>query len=677
MKSMNISLRKSIRSIMLVALLLGCVLSLPAQQVTQEVALKKAEQFLDKASLSRRAPRKAPQLTLANNRDEFYVFNDKANGGYVIVSGEERMPDVLAYSYDSRFDADNIPCNMKAWLEGYAEQVKYLRTHPEASARRATTERENVGPLLTCWFNQGSPYNDKCPEVDGNHCLTGCVATATAQVMYYWQWPKQTMEVIPAYQTNTLGINMSAQPITTIDWDNMLNQYRYGEEYSQEQIDAIATLMLLCGMSVQMDYNTNVSAAGGSSYALKKYFGYDELLDDVNRSAFDSDEWEQIIYDELNSRRPVLYGGGNTEGEGHGFVLDGYNDGFFHVNWGWGGVDSWVLMTDVEGWYGFVINHSATIGVQPSSPDFPSEYSVLDNGKLTLYYDKEKTSRVGMILKKEEWKNHAKDITTCVIDPSFSILKPKNLCAFFEGLSKLKSIEGIENLNTSMTWSMSYMFNGCSSLTNLDVSGFNTDKVTEMWAMFSDCSSLTSLDVSGFNTDKVTYMAYMFNNCSSLTSLDVSGFNTENAKDIGAMFRNCLGLTNLDLSGFNTEKVTSMWGMFAGCKRLSTIYANEKWKMSNVEESNYMFDGCSCIIGGTGTTYDGNHIDGEYARIDEGPSKPGYFTYKAPTSVIHLIQNNNQRIKWYTLDGRQIKSPQKGLNIMKKSDGKTRKVLVK
>ena len=247
-------------------------LLLSAQQVTQETALKKAEQFLGKASLSRRAPHKAPQLTLANNRDEFYVFNDEANGGYVIVSGEERMPDVLVYAYDSRFDADNIPCNMKAWLEGYAEQVKYLRTHSEASARRTTPERGNVGPLLTCWFNQDTYYWNKCPEVNGKHCFTGCVATAMAQIMYYWQWPKQTTDAIPGYTTNYLKIEMPAIPVTTIDWDNMLGQYNSEETYTKEQTDAISTLMLLCGTSVYMDYTP--SQSGANVYDATKAFCY-------------------------------------------------------------------------------------------------------------------------------------------------------------------------------------------------------------------------------------------------------------------------------------------------------------------------------------------------------------------------------------------------------------------
>ena len=123
-----------------------------------------------------------------------------------------------------------------------------------------------------------------------------------------------------------------------------------------------------------------------------------------------------------------------------------------------------------------------------------------------------------------------------------------------------------------------------------------------MFGMFSGCSNLTNLDVSGFKTDNVTSMSYMFYGCSSLPSLDVSGFNTQN--------------------------VTDMDVMFAGCIQLATILASECWDISNVEKTDGMFMACYSIVGGKGTTFDANHTDGEYARIDGSPSSPGYLTPK-------------------------------------------------
>ena len=784
-------MKKSIQTILFLLVLLTSTLSLSAQRVTKDAATQKAMAFLTqlnrKAAAARSTISKTPQLVLANNSDELYVFNDKANGGYVVISGEERMPDVLAYSYDGLFDEDGMPCNMQAWLDNYAEQVKYLRTHPEANMKKKSlAERRNIGPLLTCWFHQGTPYNNNCPEVDGKRCVTGCVATAMAQIMYYWQWPKQTTNVIPGYTTYELKIDMPDIPVTTIDWDNMLGQY-YGNNYTEEQADAISTLMLLCGTSAKIEYRSDGSGAStnDAAYAFRHYFGYDDLLEEFYRHAYDSEIWEQMIYDELNDGRPVLYSGCYEDGYGHAFVVDGYENNFFHVNWGWGGAVAYVLMTDAEGWEGFFHHQDAIVGIQPAYADNPSRYAVIDNGKMTLYYDKEKDYRSGTILPhRDNWSDYAEEVTECVIDPSFANLKQNSLSFFFRGLKKMKSIEGLKYLNSSKVCDMQSMFEGCSSLTSLDVSGFKTDKVTSMqlmfsncssltnldvsgfntenvrdmhcmfWdcsslpsldvsgfktdnvmymsnmfsdcsgltsldvsgfktdnvtsmssmfsgcsgltsldvtgfktdnvtdmgsmfygckglisldvsgfktdnvmymsSMFSDCSGLTSLDVSGFKTDNVTSMSSMFSGCSSLTNLDVSGFNPENVKnmnwmfagcpsltnldvkgfktdnvtDMGGMFYGCSSLPSLDVSGFNTQNVTEMEWMFYGCNQLATVYASERWDMSNVEKTDGMFSACYSIVGGKGTTFDANHTDGEYARIDGGPSNPGYLTLK-------------------------------------------------
>jgi surface protein len=576
-------------------LLLAGVQSMSAQQVTKETALLKATQFFNQSDVvSRRATRKAPQFTLANNCNEFYIFNDEANGGYVVVSGDERMPDVLGYSYTGYFDAENIPCNLKAWLEDYAAQVAYLRTHPDVPAsRRTTPERDEISPLLNCHFNQGRYYNEKCPIVNGEHCVTGCVATAMAQIMYNYQWPKQTTEAIPAYTTEGKKIDMPAIPVTTIDWDNMLDKYSSWVDYSDEQIDAISNLMLLCGTSVYMDYDIGSSGAQtiSAAIAFRKYFDYDDLVENVARGV-NLEAWEQMLYDELNHGRPVMYGGLSETG-GHAFILDGYKDGYFHVNWGWGGYqDDYFLLTDLNG-YNYA--QDAIIGIQPANSDIPSRYAVFDNGKMTLYYDTEMNHRSGTVLPhQDDWSNYKDQITECVIDPSFANLQLKSLNSFFYGWGQLKSIEGLENLNTSLVMDMGWMFYGCSSLTSLDVSGFKTDNVRDMGDMFNGCSALTSLDVSGFKTDNVTYMANMFYGCSALTTLDVSGFKTDNVIYMDWMFFGCSGLTSLDVSGFKTDNVTGMTGMFYGCSGLTTLDVSG-FKTDNVTSMNAMFFYCSSL----------------------------------------------------------------------------------
>jgi surface protein len=232
--------------------------------------------------------------------------------------------------------------------------------------------------------------------------------------------------------------------------------------------------------------------------------------------------------------------------------------------------------------------------------------------------------------------------------------------AIFYGCSNLTSLD-ISGFNTTKVKSMYSMFYGCSNLTSLDVSGFKTDKVTDMYSMFYGCSNLTSLDVSGFNTENVTNMSYMFSECSNLTSLDLSGFKTDNVTDMYKMFYICSNLTSLDLSSFKTDNVTLMGWMFSNCSNLMTIYVSDLWDMSSVTYSSYMFHGCFKLVGGAGTTWDYDH-DGDYARIDEGKSKPGYFTYKEYSGIETPLSIGMGASGVYNLGGAKVRSAQEGAN---------------
>ena len=234
-------------------------------------------------------------------------------------------------------------------------------------------------------------------------------------------------------------------------------------------------------------------------------------------------------------------------------------------------------------------------------------------------------------------------IVHIVFDKSFSTYTPTSLRRFFEDLTKLETITGLEYLNTENVTDMGHMFYNCSSLTSLDVTHFNTENVTDMSYMFSDCSSLTSLDVTHFNTAKVTNMISMFYNCSSLTSLDVTHFNTANVTNMSRMFSSCSSLTSLDvrnfntanvmnmngmfsysvaltslyLTNFNTEKVTNMEDMFSGCKALTTIYASSKFVTTRVTKSSGMFNKCEKLKGEVVWKKD-KATDKTYAKIEGG-----------------------------------------------------------
>ena len=212
----------------------------------------------------------------------------------------------------------------------------------------------------------------------------------------------------------------------------------------------------------------------------------------------------------------------------------------------------------------------------------------------------------------------------------FDTSNAKYMANMFSECSGLTSLD-LSNFDTSNVTNMYRMFYNCSNLTNLDLSSFNTSNVTTMRSMFDGCRGLISLNLSNFNTAKVTNMQTMFKNCSSLTSLDISNFDISSVTSMMYMFQNCSNLATLDLSSFGTFKANaSISYMFYSCSQLKTIYVSNLWDISNVtNDGTYMFHGCTNLVGGAGTTYNSSYRDKTYARIDNPPDSPGYFTYKA------------------------------------------------
>lgn len=310
-----------------------------AQQVSQDEAMQRAIQFFAKPSSNgmKKALRKAPRMKAAEVNDAYYIFNDEANGGFVIVSGEERTPDILGYSNGGWFDAAKVPANMRAWLDGYKAQIKAAAASTMPTATSETyVSRTPIAPLLRTEWNQLSPYNLLCPMDNGKQCVTGCVATAMAQVMNYWQHPAQTTATIPnrvAERLNFTHPDIAAG--TAIDWANMPRTQLDATTDAQQQ--AVSELMLYCGMAVQMNYGANSSAAYVSNIApaLINYFGYDPGCRLLFRSNYE--DWLYIIYNELRQGRPILYYGSSSS-SAHEFVCDGYaSEDYYHIDWGWGG----------------------------------------------------------------------------------------------------------------------------------------------------------------------------------------------------------------------------------------------------------------------------------------------------------------------------------------------------
>ena len=371
----------------LFAILSVCIVAM-AGPVTPKQAQQKALNFMNKDGVrtvkAMKLAGKVQKGATANNEmlQDYYVFNADNNKGFVIISGEDRLPEVFGYGEGTNLDTENIPENMKTILDMYARLVKYVASQPEdykpaniSLARRQA--KQDIAPLLQTNWDQDRPYNTLCPKDGYRNSYTGCAATSMAQVMYHHKWPEGQCKEIPGYYTRKLDKNIEKLPPTTFKWESMKNTYKY---YDQDPYKAVATLMQYCGHSIEMSYSADGSGAYSfiQPYALKKYFGYDKKTRIINRDDFTLDVWNNIIYNELASNRPVVYSGVTSKQEGHSFVIDGYrqSDGFYHVNWGWNGTsdnyfDITVLNPDntssagsASTNEGFALEQDAIIGMQ-------------------------------------------------------------------------------------------------------------------------------------------------------------------------------------------------------------------------------------------------------------------------------------------------------------------------
>lgn len=314
-----------------------CVLALFAngKQISQNAALSAARKYSRTGQV---APAKNLRSDKTNNAP-YYAFN--LEQGYVIVSGDDEMTELVGYAENGFFDAENVPPQMQLWLDGYAEYVAAVQSG-KAKARKillSDSPSVVVEPLVTTKWNQDAPFNNFAPEYtdDNNNtqrCATGCAATAMAQIMKFHNWPEQGVGHY-SYEHQSFGTISSNFSEHVYDWTNMIDRYNNGE-YSSEQADAVALLMKDCGVSLNMNYGP-VSGASIYSYypAFKNYFRYSSRT--VNRSGCETAEFTKIITDELQEGRPIIYCGTGEDG-GHAFVVDGYDTNYFlHVNWGWGG----------------------------------------------------------------------------------------------------------------------------------------------------------------------------------------------------------------------------------------------------------------------------------------------------------------------------------------------------
>lgn len=332
------------KTLLLTALMLCGAIQLPARQLTPEEALQRANAGrIVPASVAEKL-----SFTATHNAKALYYVFDNSNGnGFTIVSADDVAAPILGYSDTGKFDAENIPSNMKAFLADYETEIAWAIENGTSTYSTITpmAAKSEIKPLVTTLWDQGSPYNALCPEDSYGKSYTGCVATAMAQIMNYHEWPVKgtgSNSYIPSKLSNSSSISETQTANfgeTTYDWANMVDTYTGNETEAQK--DAVATLMYHCGVSAFMIYSSSASGASSidAMMALINNFDYDKSISYHIRNNYHITEWENMIYENLANVGPVYYDGENNEG-GHAFVCDGYKDGYFHINWGWSGLSN-------------------------------------------------------------------------------------------------------------------------------------------------------------------------------------------------------------------------------------------------------------------------------------------------------------------------------------------------
>lgn len=352
------------------ALALLATLSAQAQRVSQTVAQSKAAQFFQsqRTGAHHGAPSMvSPELAYTaetKGEADFYVFNRSASSeGFVIINADESGTPILGYSMSSTFVADSLPDNMRWWISQYQKTKAYAAPKPG---------RVSIPNLIKTTWDQGDPFNSQIPTLGPGHekFVTGCTATALAQVMKFWEYPTKgvSSNSYSIRYNSTYNITFSASfSNTTYDWANMLDDYSDG--YTTAQAKAVATLMYHAGVAETSTYGQ--SSTGGTSAAtvaigpaLLKHFNYDKGMHFDRRDDYADAVWEEMIYSELSKGRPIVYSGSNPSNpsSGHCFICHGYNalNGLYAINWGWGGyADGYFALTGTDA---LLPNYSGTGG---------------------------------------------------------------------------------------------------------------------------------------------------------------------------------------------------------------------------------------------------------------------------------------------------------------------------
>lgn len=358
---------KKFSSLMLLGLAFG---SINAAQISQSEALGVASRYL--AGSRQKHLVRAMQASHGGDAAPYYIFNAADGNGFVIVSGDDELTELVGYSTTGHIDTANMPEALQAYLADYAAYVGKVQSG-EAQAYKATVAAATpvVAPLLSTTWNQLEPYNNLCPidpTANNQRSAVGCVATAMAQVCNYWKWPLKPKAFTVDYRCyNGVRVQNDLSK-SEYDWDNMLDDYNTTDSWTEAQANAVAKLSFDLGTSVYMSYSYAGSGAQDASipYALER-FGYNCQL--YYRSQYTKSTFIDLIKGDLDMRQPMIFSGQGTAG-GHCFVADGYDsNNFIHINWGWAGSS--------DGYFDVDAMNPAALGTGGGAGGFNSDQSVI------------------------------------------------------------------------------------------------------------------------------------------------------------------------------------------------------------------------------------------------------------------------------------------------------------
>ena len=542
-----------ISSLFFAGALLLASLSVDARPISRQQAQSRAASFLkqrgDKRQIveivnpKRLAPKKGTQTV-----EPYYVFDLSGGEGFMIVSGDDQTEAVLGYSEQGTFDYEQLPPNMRDWLDFYGRQLEAIQAG--APVKKLPANHPRVETLMQCKWSQGSPYNDVCPLDEGRRSVTGCVATAMAQILYYNREKSvdETQAAIPGYTTWTKGINVPGIAAgAPIDWANMKDTYGSATDLQKK---AVANLMLYCGVAVKMDYTNSSSGAQVSDAysAFCNYFGYGSSPRYITSGDVSSeDEWDKIVYNELAAGRPVYLSGYNNSA-GHAFLTCGYENQRYWINWGWGGQsDGYYYLTnltpgDGQGIGGSDDGYNAgkqiIIGLEPENfGEKPMSFS--DNTVKQLCLANWDVDGDGKLTYDE-----ASYVTS--------------LGSVFRGQTAIKKFPELYYF-TQLEELSDDAFNGCSQLAAIRL----PKALKRVGARaFKDCAKLPQINLP---TSVNAIGEEAFSGCKQLTDFELPDELT--AIEAGT-FRNCVLLTSIDLP-ISVNRLGSE--AFAGCTRLTSF----------------------------------------------------------------------------------------------------------